>query len=98
MGVENMTGAEACVMEMPDTMARPLELRLVMPEPAQPAYKSRQQLVSEMWQMADRYIQQSGLDHAVLKCQDDTIVMTNAPFAGSVPICAITEGQVVPYF
>lgn len=61
--------------------------------------KTRQELISKMWETAGRYVDDSGLKSAVLEIKDDVMLLMNAPFEGSpVPICAIQYGKVMQYF
>ena len=60
--------------------------------------KTRKELITEMWEVAGKYVEDSGLKYAALKIKDDTMLLTNAPFIGEVPICGIEYGQVVQYF
>lgn len=60
--------------------------------------KTRKELISEMWEVAGKYVDESGLNYATLKIKDDAMLLMNAPFCGEVPICGIEYDQVVPYF
>lgn len=55
-------------------------------------------LLRELWQVAKQYAKEAGLRDSSLEYRAGAIVVRDAPFVGTVPICAITDNQVVPYF
>lgn len=83
-----------CVLASP-VMEKPLEARVARTEQV-----GIRELVAELWQVAKQYVRDAGLKETSLEYREGVgaIVLKDAAFAGIVPICAITDGQVRPYF
>ncbi|HZX44960.1 MAG TPA: hypothetical protein VFF28_04725 [Candidatus Nanoarchaeia archaeon] len=86
----------SCVLE-PLRVEKPLETRLAETRQEQGSVRD---LLAELWQVARQYVREIGLKDTSLEYRTETgaIVLRDAPFVGTVPICAITANQIVPYF
>lgn len=85
-----------CVAVSKQQVEKPGLDQLVVQQSAD--YSSRARLLHRLWQTAKNYVKEAGLDTALLEYKAGAVVLTNAPFAGTVPICGIENGKVVPYF
>lgn len=74
-------------------MEKPLDDRVKTQQVSRP-----QALLEQLWDVARAYVTEARLVKAALKYDHGAIVLTNAPYVGRVPLCAIQDGEVVRYF